>query len=92
MNALYLIHSLEKVFPDEAPEGRLERFSVLKNETYDLQLVVACETDEATCRLTLPELPDGTVAVYSVDSVPIETPASEKCSDDFLLRGGECGE
>ena len=92
MNAPYLINSLEKVFPDEAPGGRLARFSLLKNETYSMQLVLECPEEETEVRLTLPSLPDGRIEAYSVEYVPVETPASEKCRDDFLLRGGRVGE
>ncbi|MBQ6018915.1 MAG: DUF4091 domain-containing protein [Clostridia bacterium] len=87
----YLINSLEKVFPDEAPGGELKRFSLLRNETYSFQLVVACENDETACELTFPALPGGRFETYSVEYVPVETPASEKCRDDFLLRGGVPG-
>ncbi len=92
MRKPYIINSLEKVFSDEAPGGELQRFSLLKNETYSFQIVLECETDETPVSIGVPALSGGHIALYSAENVPIEMPACVKCRDDFLLRGGEVGE
>ena len=46
MKELYFVNSLEKVFPDEAPGGRLEKISMLRNERYSFQLAIFCEKEE----------------------------------------------
>lgn len=91
MKELYFVNSLEKVFPDEAPGGRLEKISMLRNERYSFQLAIFCEKEETPVTITPPaELAD-CLHLYTVGLIPVHVDAKEKCEDDFLLREGKPG-
>lgn len=89
MHSVSFVHSLEKVFPDEAPKAFISSFSMFKKERYAIQLVLYCDREETALRLLPPEFLKNHLKIFRVGLIPVSDSAFEKCNDDFILREGK---
>ncbi|MBQ3150735.1 MAG: DUF4091 domain-containing protein [Clostridia bacterium] len=77
-----ILSSLVKVFSDEAPVGKIDKLSILKNEYGAFQLAF-CDTSEGTYTVKVDT--DLCISAFSVEEIPATKVCGDN-ADDYFLR------
>lgn len=82
----YTVSSLEKVFPNEKPKGKLNKYSILRNEKFSFQVVCFSDIQLNTINIDINSEISNDVCLRRVVCAPAILATKHNNHDDYIIK------